>query len=63
MKFSQYYDIMERLNEAAPPSEAAEDWIKSNKARFRKEYGDDYKEVMYATAWKLFKKGSFRPKD
>lgn len=58
MSFSHYYDIMERINEAAPPSHKAEKWIESNKETFESEYGENYKEIMYATAWKLFKKGS-----
>lgn len=60
LSFSRYYEIMEQINEAAPPSRQAEKWIESNKERFRKEYGEDYKEIMYATAWKLFKKGSLQ---
>lgn len=58
LSFSRYYEIMERLDEAAPSSAKAERWIEDNKETFRSEYGDDWKEVMYATAWKLFKKGS-----
>ncbi len=42
------------LKEKAPPSKKAEDWIKSNKAEFKKQYGKDYKRVLYATAWKMF---------
>lgn len=39
------------MKEVAPPGK--EDWIKKNKARFKKEYGSDKGErVLYATAWK-----------
>ena len=42
------------LDEVAPPGQ--EDWIRSNKARFKKEYGDKKGEqVLYATAWKRSK--------
>jgi len=41
--------------EVGPPG--MEDWIRSNKARFRKEYGDRGDEVLYATAWNLYHKG------
>lgn len=45
----------ESVNEAAPPD--MEDWVKSNKARFVKRYGDKKgHEVLYATAWKLHDK-------
>ena len=37
--------------EDAPPG--MEDWIKSNKERFKKQYGKDWEEVLYATAWKM----------
>jgi hypothetical protein len=44
-----------KLAEAAPPG--MEDWVKANKARFVKEYGDKKgHEVLYATAWKLHDK-------
>lgn len=37
---------------AAPGSE---DWIKKNKSRFKKEYGEtNYEQILYATSWKLF---------
>ena len=45
----------EFIVEKAPPGKKAEEWIKSNKAKFKDEYGDDWEEVLYATAWKLFK--------
>ena len=34
-----------------------EDWVKKNKARFRKQYGDRGDEVLYATAWDMYEKG------
>lgn len=43
------------VSEVGPPG--MEDWIRSNKARFRKEYGDRADEVLYATAWNLYHKG------
>lgn len=43
------------VNEKAPPG--MEDWVKSNKAKFKKEYGDEKgEEVLYATAWKMHNK-------
>lgn len=42
------------IDEVAPDTPEAEDWIKSNKAKFKKKYGDNWEEVLYATAWKLF---------
>jgi hypothetical protein len=44
-----------QLDEKAAPGQ--EDWIKSNKARFIKQYGKEKGlEVLYATAWKRSKK-------
>jgi len=43
------------VNEKAPPG--MEDWVKSNKAKFKKQYGDEKgTEVLYATAWKMHNK-------
>ena len=39
-----------QVNEKAPPG--MEDWIKDRKAGFKKQYGDRWEEVLYATAWK-----------
>lgn len=39
-----------RIHEEAPPG--MEDWIKDRKAEFKKQYGDRWQEVLYATAWK-----------
>lgn len=40
----------EAVQEKAPPG--METWIKHRKADFKKRYGDRWKEVLYATAWK-----------
>jgi len=41
----------EALTEKAPPDQEA--WVKANKAKFKKEYGDKKgEEILYATAWK-----------
>ena len=42
------------ITEKAPPG--MEQWVKHNKAKFKKEYGDKKgEEVLYATAWKMAK--------
>ena len=44
----------EAINEVAPPNPKIEAWIKANKERFVKEYGEKKgKEVLYAKAWKM----------
>lgn len=44
-----------KLHESTPPG--MESWVKKNKARFVKEYGEKKgHEVLYATAWKLHNK-------
>lgn len=43
-------DIHEPIYEEAPPG--MEDWIKSAKPSFKKQYGKDWEKVLYATAWK-----------
>ena len=43
------------VSEVTPPG--MEDWVKKNKARFRKQYGDRGDEVLYATAWDMYEKG------
>ena len=40
--------------ESAPPGEEAERFILKNKGPFKKRYGKDYEQVLYATAWKIF---------
>lgn len=41
--------------ETAPNSLEAEDWIMKNKSTFKKNYGANYEQILYATAWKMFK--------
>lgn len=40
--------------ESAPKSKEAEDWIMANKRNFKKRYGDNWQQIIYATAHKLF---------
>jgi hypothetical protein len=48
--------VGQELDEVAPPG--MEDWVKKNKERFKKEYGDKKgSSVLYATAWKMHNKG------
>lgn len=47
-------EIIEQIQEEAPPGAKAERFIKKNKADFKKRYGDRWEEVLYATAWKQF---------
>ena len=42
------------VDESAPPTEKAERFVKSAKGDFRTRYGDRWKQVLYATAWKRF---------
>ena len=44
-----------KLSEVSPPSGPARRFSKKPevKAAFKKRYGDRWKEVMYATAWKM----------
>lgn len=42
------------IYETAPNSPEAEEWISKNKSTFKKLYGADYEQVMYATCWKMF---------
>lgn len=42
------------INEEAPPDAEIEKWIKSNKNRFKKEYGEDGEKILYAKAWKMY---------
>jgi hypothetical protein len=45
------------ITEKAPPDADIEKWLEkdSTKAEFKKRYGDKWSEVMYATAWKMYK--------
>jgi hypothetical protein len=46
----------EQVNEVHPPG--MEDWINANKARFKKEYGDEKgTQVLYAKAWDMYHHG------
>jgi hypothetical protein len=40
--------------EKAPPGKDAENFIKDNKEKFKKQYGKKWQAVLYATAWKKF---------
>lgn len=43
------------LAEEAPPDPKIEAWIKSNKKSFKDKYGEKKgKEILYATAWKMY---------
>lgn len=44
------------LSEIAPPSKEIEAWILKMKPAFKKQYGNSWKEVLYASAWKRFNK-------
>lgn len=46
------------LAEDAPPGEKAERFIHDHKKEFRKRYKKRWKQVLYATAWKLFGEGA-----
>lgn len=44
------------VDESAPPNPKIEKWIKANKSKFKDKYGDEKgEEVLYATAWKMYK--------
>jgi hypothetical protein len=47
---------MPKITEVAPPGKKAEEWITSNKARFKKQYGNNWEPILYAKAWKMFGK-------
>src|SRR5210317_1918853 len=49
--------MMKAVKEAAPPSDKAEEFVKKNKADFKKRYGSKWKDVLYATANKVFPEG------
>lgn len=59
VKFSPSYYQFESisLQEKSPPSEKSKKWLEDPKvqAAFKDQYGDKYKEVMFAKAWKDFK--------
>lgn len=51
---AQIEEGVKDIKEASPPG--MEDWIKKNKKRFKDEYGDDWEDVLYGTAWNLHRK-------
>jgi hypothetical protein len=51
------------VDEESPPSEKAERFINKNKAGFQERYGEDWKEVLYATAWKMHNKHFSKDKE
>ena len=53
MLLNEFFDKT-YIFEKAPPGAKAERFIKKHKKEFKKRYGDAWKEVLYATAWKLF---------
>jgi len=48
----------ECLNEESPPDEKLKKWLEDPKvqASFKSQYGDEWKEVMFARAWALYNK-------
>ena len=46
------------LNEKAPKGKKAKRFIRKAKKDFKDRYGDAWKQVLYATAWKLFKESA-----
>lgn len=50
-----YYELKESISEAAPPDPTIEKWIKSNKERFKDQYGAEKgTAILYAKAWKMY---------
>lgn len=62
MQMRTYFDILCEsagidpilLDEKAPPGKKAKSFIRKRKKDFQDRYGDAWKQVLYATAWKLF---------
>lgn len=52
MRMDEY--VADPLMERAPPGKKAERFIKKAKRDFKKRYGSEWKQALYATAWKLF---------
>jgi len=46
---------IEKIDEVAPDDPRIERWIEANKSRFREKYGDKWKSILYATAWRMYK--------
>lgn len=52
-----------KIMERAPKNPKAEKFIKKSKSEFKKRYGDRWKEVLYATAWKMFGESDNSPEN
>lgn len=48
----------DEIKEVAPSGKDAEEFIKGNKEKFKKRYGDKWEKVLYATAWKVYGKSN-----
>jgi hypothetical protein len=46
----------DQMQEASPPSDKAEDFIRKNKDSFKKRYGARWKQALYGAAWEKFGK-------
>lgn len=57
------FEFLKQLAEKAPPGKKAKNFIKHRKADFQERYGDAWKEVLYATANKLFHKKKIHEDD
>lgn len=53
--------VLNSLMEKAPPG--MEGWVKKVKQSFMDEYGDDWEEVLYSTAWKKYNEGRVNEAD
>jgi hypothetical protein len=49
------------LDESAPPSSEAEEWVLANKKEFKRRYGAQWRSYLYGKAWKLFGKDKEKP--
>ena len=56
--FESVRSLAEMLVESSPPAGEAKKFSEDEKvkSKFRKQYGKNWKSVMYATAWKMYKK-------
>jgi len=54
--FAKLFEENMVIVEKAPPDEKLQKWLEepSTKAEFKKRYGDEWEEIMYATAWKIY---------
>lgn len=57
IKITKIFKMVKKsIKESAPPSPKIEKWIKSNKKRFKDEYGSEEGEkILYSKAWKMYK--------